>query len=145
MRLGKHFTLAEFLVSDTAKRRNIPNVPGDAEVANLRALVVNVLDPLRSLVGRPIIVSSGYRSPQLNAAVGGSNTSQHSLGQAADFSIPGMSAAEIVATMRTLNLPFDQVIDEFGSWVHVSYGPRQRRQVLRARKVNGRTVYLPAD
>lgn len=144
MKLGKYFTLDEMTASQTATRRGIRNAPSSPEIANLRALVQNVLDPLREHYGKPVVISSGFRSVALNRAVGGASTSQYVLGEAADLTIPGVSVANIVATIRQLKLPFDQLIDEYGDWVHVSYSPRHRRQVLVARKINGKTVYAPA-
>jgi hypothetical protein len=139
-----HFTLEEFLVSQTAVQKGIDNSPSDEHLANLQALVTHVLDPLRKLLGRPIIINSGYRSPSLNWAVGGVPDSQHALGMAADFRVSGMSVDEVVEATRKSGLPFDQLIHEFGSWTHISYDPRKhRRQVLRATKVNGRTHYSP--
>ena len=137
----KHFTLDELLHSQAAVRHGIRNDPDKAALANLHALVEHVLDPLREALGRPVVVSSGYRSPRVNRAVGGSASSQHVLGQAADITVPGMSVADVVAKIRALRLPFDQLIDEFGRWVHVSYGPRHRRQVLRARRTAAGTKY----
>src|SRR5690606_11146330 len=99
------------------------------------------LDPLREAIGRPVNVSSGFRNEAVNRLVGGSKTSQHRFGEAADINVPGMSVTEVIAKIKELKLPFDQVIDEFGSWVHVSYGPRQRRQGLKARRDSaGKTV-----
>lgn len=141
MRLGRHFTLDEFTHSQTAGRRGLKNDPGQTELANLQALVENVLDPLREALGKPIRVSSGFRSAQVNRAIGGAASSQHTLGQAADFTVPGMTTQEVVDAVRALGLPFDQLIEEFGSWVHVSYGPRHRRQVLRARRTRAGTKY----
>lgn len=138
----KHFKLGEFLRSDTARRNGIDMTPTPEAEANLRALVEHVLDPLRVRLGRPVIVTSGYRPPALNPLVGGSSTSQHTLGQAADIQVPGMTPDQVCEAIIRAGLPYDQLIDEFSSWVHVSYGPRHRRQFLRARKSNGRTVYL---
>lgn len=141
MDLGRYFTLDEFTHSQAAARKGLKNSPGATELANLQALVEHVLDPLREAVGRPVRVSSGFRSVQVNRAIGGSASSQHTLGQAADFTVPGMTTQEVVDAVRALGLPFDQLIEEFGSWVHVSYGPRHRRQVLRARRTRAGTKY----
>lgn len=138
MRLSPNFTLAEL----TATNTGLENKPTAAEVANLRALAVNVLQPLRDAIQVPLIVSSGFRSDRVNRAVGGSATSQHRLGQAADISTRAMGAEDLARRIVELRLPFDQLIQEFGTWVHVSYGPRNRRQVLTAVRRNGRTVYL---
>lgn len=141
MNIGKHFTLDELTHSQAATRAGLKNAPDTAALANLRALVGAVLDPLREAVGRPVVISSGYRSPAVNKAVRGAATSQHVLGQAADITVPGMTVAEVVATIRRLGLPFDQLLDEFGSWVHVSHSPRNRRQVLRAKRTAAGTKY----
>lgn len=140
--LGKHFTLAEMTASQVASRLGYDNTPSVEATTCLRGLVQHILDPLREKLGKPIIVSSGFRSARVNSAVGGASSSQHCLGQAADINVKGMPVADLVATIRQLNLPFDQLIDEFGDWVHVSYGPEQRRDVMKARKENGKTVYL---
>lgn len=140
--LGRYFTIEELTRSDAAERRGVPNTPAAGELAHLRALVREILDPLREHLGRPIMITSGFRSEAVNRAVNGSATSQHRLGQAADFHVQGMTPAEICQVIRDLKLPYDQLIEEFGSWVHVSYAPSQRRQFLLARKQNGKTVYL---
>lgn len=122
IRLGKNFTLDEFIVTQTG----LENIPGPEEIENLRKLVTHILQPLRDDVGRPIIITSGYRSPAVNALIGGSSTSQHTRGQAADFKVNGMTNQEIVARIRALGLPYDQLIDEVkgsSSWVHVSHKP----------------------
>lgn len=141
MNIGKHFTLAELTHSQAAARKGLKNEPDAAALESLQLLVRNVLDPLREALGRPIVVSSGYRSPLVNRTVGGASSSQHVLGQAADITVPGMHVTEVVARIRALGLPFDQLIDEFGSWVHVSHGPRNRRQTLRARRTTAGTKY----
>jgi zinc D-Ala-D-Ala carboxypeptidase len=137
----KHFTLDELTHSQAATRRGLKNDPDTAARENLQHLVDAVLDPLREALGRPVVISSGYRSPAVNRAVGGAASSQHVLGQAADITVPGMTVAQVVATIRRLGLPFDQLIDEFGSWVHVSHSPRNRRQVLRAKRTAAGTKY----
>lgn len=137
MQLTANFTLAEL----TATSTGLPNVPTPAEEASLRALAEHVLQPLRDALGRPVLVNSGFRSERVNRAVGGTATSQHRLGQAADIRVAGMGSVDLAREIVRLGLPFDQLIEEFGRWVHVSYGPRHRRQVLRATTENGRTVY----
>lgn len=144
--MSKYFSIAELCASQTATRRGIDNSPDRAAYESLNLLIENILHPLREHFGRPVIISSGYRSPALNRAVKGSRTSQHCFGQAADLTVHGVSNIE-VAEWIAKNLPFDQLILEFperGGWVHVSYGPRQRRQTLTASRGRfGRTVYTP--
>jgi hypothetical protein len=138
MQLTANFSLAELTVTG----RNMPNVPNEAEVASLRSLAEMILQPLRDAIGKPVRVNSAFRSEAVNRAVGGTATSQHRLGQAADIHVPGMTSVELAKKIVALGLPFDQVIEEFGSWVHVSYGPRHRRQQLSAVKRSGKTVYV---
>lgn len=138
MQLTANFSLAELTVTG----RNMPNVPNEAEVASLRSLAEMILQPLRDALGKPVRVNSAFRSEAVNRAVGGTATSQHRLGQAADIHVPGMTSVELAKKIVALGLPFDQVIEEFGSWVHVSYGPRHRRQQLSAVKRSGKTVYV---
>lgn len=110
----------------------------------MKALCANLLDPLRAELDRPIVVSSGYRSPALNRAVHGSASSQHCKGEAADIIVPGLSVDEVVKAIRESGLPYDQLINEFGGWVHVSFSlVRERRQALRAVRSHGETKYVP--
>lgn len=133
----KYFTLAELTASATARRLKIDNTPTAAVRQNLTLLVDNVLDPLREAWGAPIIVGSGYRCAALNKAVGGVKNSQHLVGQAADvhtLSDLPEDNKRLFDLARTLKLPFDQLIDEYGyNWLHISYGPRHRRQILHLR------------
>lgn len=133
MKLSEHFTLAEMLHSDTARQKGIDNaMPNDAVLMSLKALCRNVLEPLRKAYGKPITVTSGYRCPMLNKAVDGVANSQHTKGEAADLSV-GSTAENrrLFELIRQMKLPFDQLIDEYGMrWVHVSYSPRNRRQVI---------------
>ena len=126
----KYFTIEELLRSDTASSRGIDNVPTFYALQNLEALVANVLDPLREAYGKPIYVNSGYRSPALNRAVGGSKTSQHVSGQAADITTRTREGnRELWDLVLKLNLPFDQMIDEQGwRWLHISYNPTGGRR-----------------
>lgn len=140
MILTKHFTLGELTVTNTGR----DNTPGDSERAALQLLAERILQPLRDSVGVPVNVTSGYRSPAVNRAVGGSRTSQHLLGEAADIVVAGMSPRDVCQRIIDLGLPFDQLIQEFGRWVHVSHGPRHRRQVMTARRSkSGKVEYVP--
>lgn len=129
----KYFTFDELSRSDTATRLNIDNTPSSSARSNLAALTDNILDPLREAWGKPITVNSGYRCPALNKAVGGSATSQHMSGQAADITTGNkVDNARLFQLVQYLGLPFDQLIDEQGfAWIHISYSPRHRRQVLK--------------
>lgn len=141
----KYFTIEELTKSATAKKKGIKNTPNATEKANLIALVENILDPLREAYGKPIIVTSGFRCEKLNKAVGGAKTSQHCKGQAADLRTKADTPEEnkkLWDLVIKLGLPFDQMINEYGfDWVHVSYGPRNRRQLLKALKQGGSTKY----
>jgi hypothetical protein len=150
MRLTENFTLSELTKSETAARRGLDNTPGDEVIENLRNLCVNLLQPLRTAYGRGIHVNSGYRSPDVNAAVGGSRTSDHCRGMAADIEIPGVANADLAAYIQQY-FKFTQLILEFytpgipdSGWVHVSYDPNNLKcQVLTAMRENGKTVYKP--
>lgn len=135
--LTENFTLRELTRSQTAARKGIYNLPPQDVVHKLRDLCVQILEPVRLHYGVPIVPSSGYRSPELNAAVGGSKTSQHCKGEAVDFEVPGVSNYDLADWMRK-NLILDQLILEchtlgkpHSGWVHVSYkAGANRRQVL---------------
>lgn len=150
MQLTNNFSLSEMVKSETALRQNMDNTPGDAEIANLKVLCEKVLQPVRDHYGKGVKVNSGFRHPNVNAAVGGSKTSDHCKGQAADIEIPGVPNAEL-AEWIAANLDFTQVILEFytqgipdSGWVHVSYDPANlKKQMLTAVKKDGKTVYLP--
>lgn len=139
----KHFKLEEFLQSDTARRHGIDMTPSPAVKRNLELLVANILDPLRDRIGLPIKVTSGFRPRELNPLVGGSNTSQHTIGQAADIVVATLTPKQVCQAIIDAKLPFDQLIWEFGSWTHVSFGGRNRRQVLTAKRVGKKVVYTP--
>jgi zinc D-Ala-D-Ala carboxypeptidase len=131
MYLSTNFTLDEFTHSQTAARNGIDNTPPDSLLPTLRQTAYG-MELVRTLLGdRAVLVSSGYRGPALNAAVNGSNGSQHLLGEAVDFTCPSYGNPEqIVRAIVASNIPFDQVIQEFGRWVHISFGPRNRRNAL---------------
>ena len=141
MNLSKNFTLAELTKTSTG----LPNALPKHLEGNIQSLVDNILQPVRDALG-VIIVTSCYRSPEVNKAIGGSSTSQHCLGQAADLKFKGGN--DVLFNWLKDNTDFDQLIWEFGtdeepSWVHISYSPRHRKQILKAIKHNGKTKYLP--
>lgn len=133
-----YFTIAELTKSATATRLGIDNTPPNEAVTCLQSLITNILDPVRRSLGMPIFITSGYRSPKLNQAVGGSATSQHQLGQAADITAGSRYAnARLFWTILRMQLPFDQLIWEYGDstgpdWIHISHKPNgnNRRKTL---------------
>lgn len=129
--LSKNFTLEELTASQTAARRGIDNTPSPDIVENLRTLCVT-LEEIKALCGGvAILVSSGYRCPKLNSAVGGSKTSSHMEGLAADITAPRFGTPkELCEAIRDSGIEFDQCIYEFGSWCHIGVGGQNRRQVL---------------
>lgn len=138
----KYFSLNELTRSATAQSLGIDNTPDATAVGNLTALVDKVLDPLRTAYGKPITVTSGYRCPKLNSAVGGVKASHHRYGQAADITAGDVFAnAKLFALIHELDLPFCQAIWEKGNdcgprWIHVSYVATDvRKQTLRT--ING--------
>jgi|TARA_R110000868_G_scaffold117361_2_gene311803 hypothetical protein len=154
MQLSKYFTLAELTPSGTAKRLGIKNDPTPAHLECLKGLSVNILDKVREHFGKPIWVSSGYRSKALNEVTPGSSaTSQHCSGEAADLDQDGRGTGvtnKMVFDYIKDHLTFDQLIYEYGTdanpdWVHVSWEStgKQRKQVLRCTRVNGKPVYTP--
>lgn len=128
----RYFTIKELCHSDTAIKKKIDNTPNSEIVNNLTQLVNNILDPLREKYGKPIIVNSGYRCDALNIAVGGSKTSHHKLGLAADITAGSPSKNKILFKLiQELELPFDQLIDEKNyRWIHVSFSNKPRKQIL---------------
>ena len=128
----KWFTPDELTRSETAHRLGIDNCPDGVVMKNLQELVRHVLDPAREMWGRPIRVTSGYRCTALNAAVGGSRNSQHITGRAADITVGSRNEnSRLFAMIRDSDIPYDQLINERDySWIHVSYAPCGRRQVL---------------
>ena len=147
IRVSKNFALSEMVKSATAERLNVDNSPSDIHLVNLTHLAIHILQPVRDQFG-VITINSGYRSPALNAKVGGSKTSQNCNGQAADFesfSTPNPDLAKWIAN----NLVFDQLILEFydgvnpnSGWVHCSYNLMgNRKKIMTALKTGGKVVY----
>lgn len=138
--MSAHFTIAELTFSQTATRRGIDQTPSEAVSTNLRRLM-DTLEQVRALVGKPLTISSGYRSPALNMAVGGAKDSAHVLGLAADINVAGLSPKALATLIRGSGIAFDQLIYE-GTWVHLGLaaGPL-RNEVLTAKFSNGRATY----
>ena len=140
--ISPHITYTEA----TRTSAQADNTPNDEQLAAMKLLAANVFEPLRALVGRPIIITSMFRSAKVNGLIGGATTSQHCKGEAMDIKLPGMNRSlfEIILNQ----LPFDQLIWEFGTdkepaWVHVSYkATGNRKQVLKAIRVNGKPKYI---
>lgn len=131
MQLSPHFSLEEMTVSETAARRGISNTPPAAIVQTLRKTCA-LLEQIRRLVSRPVVVTSGYRSPAVNTAVGGAANSAHVYGRAADIHVPGLSIRELAEAICKSSIPFDKLILEFGAWVHIQIpadGKPARREV----------------
>jgi hypothetical protein len=144
IKLSKNLALTEMLRSESAKRRGISNKATKEHIENMKILAEKVFQPIRDHFKVPIRISSGYRSRELNAIIGGSQTSQHSEGKAMDVDMDGtkITNKQIFDFIRQ-NLEFDQLINEFDySWVHVSFNlGKNRKQVLEAYKQNGKTFY----
>jgi len=146
MRLSKNFVLSEVTRSNTAKRLGIDNVPKDAHMKNMQRIITNLIQPMRNDLG-PIRITSGYRSPNLNRAIGGSSKSQHCKGEALDLQFwkdGQMCNKEIFDWIVESGLDFDQMINEFDfSWIHLSLVQKEnRKQVLIAYKDDeGDTAY----
>jgi hypothetical protein len=149
--ISKHISYKEATQSQTATRLGIPNVPSQYDVQNMQLLAEKVFEPLREFFDVPIYVSSFYRSKELNKAIGGSSRSQHCEGRAIDLDdvYGGVTNAEMFQFIANI-LDYDQLIWEFGNdenpaWVHVSYvsEDQNRKQMLRATKKNGKTIYEP--
>lgn len=130
MNLSPHFTLDEFTLSQTAVRLGLENKPVGQDLANLHKTAAG-LEEVRALLGVPILISSGYRSVMVNAAVGGARNSQHMTGQAADFTAPAFgSVAEVFSAIKGSAIDYDQCIIEYGRWIHISFTEAPRRQAL---------------
>ena len=150
MHLTKNFTLEELTKSEVGLRFGLDNTPNDEQLSNLVALCECVLQPVRDHFGKAVKVNSGFRDLEVNVKVGGSKTSDHCKGMAADIEIPGVDNKELAQWIAE-TLEYRQVILEFytpgihdSGWVHVSYNPADnKKQVLTATKSGGKTVYLP--
>ena len=133
MNLSPNFTLEELTHSEVAERKNLDNTPNATEVANLTRLAA-MLEEVRTLLNKPILINSGFRSKPVNDSVGSKDTSQHRIGCAADLRVPGMTPKQVVEACIAANIGYDQIIEEFGSWTHISVpnttSDKPRRQAL---------------
>lgn len=126
-----NFTLSELIKSDTADKNNINNTPDINSLDNMLELIFYVLQPLRERLRKPMIITSGFRSTKLNKLVGGVSNSQHLWGQAVDFVVNGMTPAQVVDTVKNSGIEFDQCLNEYNRWTHISYNKgKNRKQIL---------------
>jgi zinc D-Ala-D-Ala carboxypeptidase len=140
MQLTQHFHLSEFTDSNYATRHGIKNLPSPNIIGNLKTLA-EALERVRSLLGYPISISSGYRNPELNRGIGGAAHSAHLYGYAADFICPAFGTPkEIVKLIKNSGIKYDQIIEE-GRWIHLSVDPRMRNNTLTANFKNGKATY----
>ena len=119
MKITENFSLEEMTVSEIGARRGLDNTPNATEISNLVRTAL-LLEQVRALVKKPIIINSAYRSKAVNDAVGSKDTSQHRIGCAADIRVPGMTPKQVVEAIMKSDIPYDQVIREFDSWTHIS-------------------------
>ena len=127
-----NFKISELIHSDTANLKKINNMPDINSLDCMLDLICDCLQPLRDKLGKPMIITSGYRCYQLNKAVGGAANSQHTKGQAVDFHVKGMSISDVIDFIVKSGVPFDQLLNEYNQWVHISYRKgNNRRQVLK--------------
>ena len=142
MQLTEHFKLEEFTRSTTASRLKIDNSVPDELMANIQ-LTANKLELVRKVLGFPIVITSGYRCPLLNARVGGVSTSAHIKGLAVDFHCAYGTPKAICQRLIDAGVQFDKLIQEHNQWVHIGFSPSNNRQiVLTAVKQGGKTVYV---
>lgn len=128
-----NFTMSELLKSEVAEKYNISNIPDKQSLDNMLILICECLQPLREFIGKPMIISSGYRSPRLNGhpLINGAPNSQHVTGQAVDFTIKGMTPRQIIEKIDASGVEFDQCINEKNIWIHLSYNKdNNRRQIM---------------
>lgn len=130
MQLSAHFTLDELTISQAAARHGLDNKP-PAHIIDTLTRTASWLEAVRTILGAPITISSGYRSPDVNRLVGGAKSSQHTIGEAVDFICPGFGTPyQIVDRIIKSGVQYDQLIVEYGSWVHISFSHKMRKQAL---------------
>lgn len=130
--MNLNFKMSELIYSDTAVRQNINNMPDINSMDCMLNLICYCLQPIRDKLGKPMVISSGFRNSQVNKLVGGVATSQHTKGQAVDFTVTGMSVAQVVEFIKKSGIEYDQLINEYNKWVHISFVKgKNRKQVLK--------------
>ncbi len=144
MRLSPHFYLEEFTRSKTAHDKGIKNIPNLEQIQNIAALCKVILEEVRKHFGKPVLITSGYRSPELNHAVGGSQYSQHINGEAADFIVKDIPVSKVFSYIIQENLPFDQCIYEKRGnreWIHLSHKRNRHEKLVAEFHENGKPTY----
>lgn len=130
--MSLNFLISELIYSDIAIENNINNMPDINALDNMLELIFYCLQPIRELIKKPMIINSGFRCRQINFLAGGALNSQHLTGQAVDFKIKGMTPKQIVEIIQKSNIEFDQLINEYDKWVHISFNKgKNRKQVLK--------------
>lgn len=123
-----NFSISELTKSETANLHNIENTPDIKSLDNMLDLIVYVLQPIRDRLQKPMIITSGYRNEDVNRLIGGKPTSQHLKGQAVDFIVPNMAVDEVIMFIRNSYIEYDQLINEYDKWIHISYDKGNNRQ-----------------
>lgn len=123
-----NFKISELIHSDTAVKYRINNMPDINSLDNILDLIIDCLQPIRNIINLPMIISSGYRNKQVNKIVGGKPNSQHLKGQAADFIVPGMTPKQVIDIIIENNIEYDQLINEYDKWVHISFVKGKNRK-----------------
>ena len=129
--MNLNFLLSELIYSETAIKYNINNMPDINALDSMIELIVYCLQPIRESIARPMIVTSGYRNSQINKLVGGTSNSQHIKGQAVDFIVNGMTPKQIIDVIKNSGIEYDQLINEYNKWVHISFvKDKNRKQII---------------
>lgn len=148
MNLSPHFTYNEMVFSQTAIAKGIKNIPNSLQIEAFRNLCVSFLEPLRAMLGKPIHITSGFRNPELNKLVGGSPSSQHQKAEAVDIQVDGMTTQELFEFIIASGLVYDQLIEEFDSWCHVSLrmkGKQRMMSMWAMKGARGGTFYVKKE
>ena len=124
------FKISELIYSEIAIQNNINNMPDINSLDNMLNLIFHVLQPIRNIIQKPMIITSGYRNQQVNFLAGGAINSQHKEGKAADFKIKDMTPSQIIKIIKTSKIEYDQLINEHDLWVHVSFDKNKNRSQI---------------